>query len=83
MAMNDDLLKRADNALLENQIIRAECLGNLMHARAASARIKRTLQWARADRANTRQLGSETADRVAAALENREGYAVLGSSDET
>ena len=27
--MNDDLLKRADQALRDNQFIKAQCLGNL------------------------------------------------------
>jgi hypothetical protein len=81
--MKDDLLERADRALRDNQIIREQCVRNLMQARAASACIKRTLKWARADTAMAHQLGLETADRVAAALENREANAVSGSSEKT
>jgi hypothetical protein len=82
-AMSEDLLKRADQALRDNQVIRAHCLGNLMQARAAAARVKKTLLWAKADTVRARQLGLETADRVVAILENREGNTASGSSEQT
>ena len=81
--MKDDLLERADQALRDNQIIREQCLRNLMQARAASAYIKKTLKWVRADTAMTHQPGLETADNVIAAPENREPNAVSGSSEQT
>lgn len=83
-AMTDDLLKRADCAIRENQITREQCLWNLMQARAAGVRIKRTLQWARAETSKVRQLGLKTADRVASyAAENPQRDAVSSSSKET
>jgi hypothetical protein len=81
--MDDDLLKRADRAMRDNQIIRAQCVWNLMQARAASAGVKGTLRWARDDTTKSRQLGLETADRLAAALERREANETSGSSDKT
>ncbi|HVX76788.1 MAG TPA: hypothetical protein VHB49_11710 [Bradyrhizobium sp.] len=80
--MNEDLLKRADQALRENRVIRADCLRNLMQARAATARIKRTLLKARTDTAKARRLGLETADIVLAVLENRKANTVSDSPDE-
>jgi len=83
MAMNDDLLKRADRAMRENQFIREQCLGNLMQAKAAGARIKRMVQWATADTANARHLGLEAAGRVVSNLENHEANKASGTSDKT
>jgi hypothetical protein len=83
IAMNDDpLLQRADRAIRENQFFRRERLQNLMLAKAASARIKRTMQWARAERSRDRQIGLEMADMAVEALGNPEAKTASATSDE-
>lgn len=83
IAMNDPLLERAERAIRENRFIREQCLQNLMQAKVTTARIKRTMQWARAERSMPRQIGLEMAEMIVEAQENPRSKTVLATSEQT
>ena len=69
----DDLLRRADRAIEQSHRITAEAQEQQTRAMAVTAQFRATLQWINTGEPRYRQHGLETADWIAATLENPSG----------
>jgi hypothetical protein len=76
--MDDDLLKRADLAIRESQMIRVQARDNLKQAKIANTRLQTAVRSAYTAEERNRLIGLETVNLVASLEERLEGTRFFG-----